>query len=64
MIDLKNLNIILTGATGGIGGAILDKLQNKLGNILRKQFSTLKRRHVCSKEQPQGGCSYEFLTSS
>ena len=28
MIDLKNLNIILTGATGGIGGSILDKLYN------------------------------------
>ena len=28
MIDLKNLNIILTGATGGIGGSILEKLYN------------------------------------
>ena len=26
MIDLKNLNIILTGSTGGIGGEILNKL--------------------------------------
>ena len=26
MIDLKNLNIILTGATGIIGGSILEKL--------------------------------------
>ena len=26
MIDLKNLNIILTGATGGIGNSIVDKL--------------------------------------
>ena len=26
MIDLKNLNIILTGSTGGIGGGILEKL--------------------------------------
>ncbi len=26
MIDLKNLNIILTGSTGGIGGEILSKL--------------------------------------
>ena len=26
MIDLKNLNIILTGATGIIGNSILDKL--------------------------------------
>ena len=29
MINLDNCNIILTGATGGIGGSILDKL-NKL----------------------------------
>ena len=30
MIDLQNLNILLTGSTGGIGGAILNKLlQNK-----------------------------------
>ena len=28
MINLKNLNVILTGATGGIGNAILDKLYN------------------------------------
>ena len=28
MINLENLNIILTGATGGIGSAILDKLYN------------------------------------
>ena len=26
MIDLKNLNIIVTGATGVIGNSILDKL--------------------------------------
>ena len=26
MIDLSNLNIILTGATGAIGGEILNKL--------------------------------------
>tara|TARA_B100000674_G_C37774058_1_gene883978 strand:+ start:161 stop:898 length:738 start_codon:yes stop_codon:yes gene_type:complete len=34
MIDLKNLNIILTGATGGIGGAILDKLQNNNAKVI------------------------------
>ena len=27
-MHLKDLNIILTGATGGIGGAILEKLKN------------------------------------
>ena len=34
MIDLKNLNIILTGATGGIGGSILEKLYNLNANII------------------------------
>ena len=34
MNDLSNLNILLTGATGGIGGAILEKLNNQGANIL------------------------------
>ena len=34
MIDLKNLNIILTGATGIIGSSILDKLISGGSNIL------------------------------
>ncbi len=34
MIDLKNLNIILTGATGVIGNSILDKLISAGSNIL------------------------------
>ena len=34
MIDLTNLNIILTGATGGIGGAILNKLNLNYSNII------------------------------
>ena len=34
MIDLKNLNIILTGSTGGIGGSILEKLSSLNANII------------------------------
>ena len=34
MINLKNLNIILTGATGGIGGSILEKLESLNANII------------------------------
>ena len=34
MIDLKNINIILTGATGGIGSAILEKLHGTNANII------------------------------
>ena len=34
MIDIKNLNIILTGATGVIGNSILDKLISAGSNVL------------------------------
>ena len=34
MIDLKENNIIVTGATGGIGNSIIEKLYNAGANIL------------------------------
>ena len=34
MINLKNLNIILTGATGGIGNSILEKLYSSNAKII------------------------------
>ena len=34
MNDLKNKNIIVTGATGGIGNAIVEKLHENGANIL------------------------------
>ena len=34
MIDLKNLNIILTGGTGVIGNAIIDKLISAGANVI------------------------------
>ena len=34
MINLENINVILTGSTGGIGGAILDKLNESKANII------------------------------
>ena len=34
MTDLKNKNIIVTGATGGIGNSIVEKLDNAGANIL------------------------------
>ena len=34
MIDLKNTNIILTGATGGIGSSILKNLVTAGANVL------------------------------
>ena len=34
MSDLKNKNIIVTGASGGIGNSIIEKLNEKGANIL------------------------------
>ena len=34
MKDLKNKNIIVTGASGGIGNSIINKLNNAGANIL------------------------------
>ena len=34
MIDLKDTNVILTGATGGIGNSILEKLILTDANVL------------------------------
>jgi len=34
MINLKNINVVLTGATGGIGNSILEKLINAEANVL------------------------------
>ena len=57
MINLKNINVILTGATGGIGSAILDKLystnakilatgtnQSKLDNINKKYENVITKK--------------------
>ena len=64
MINLENLNIILTGATGGIGSAILDKLYNcnakviatgtneeKLENIKKKFESVITKKFDISKHE-------------
>ena len=42
MIDLKNLNIILTGSTGGIGGAILEKLYSLNATIIATGTNQVK----------------------
>ena len=34
MINLKNTNVVLTGATGGIGNSILDTLVSAEANVL------------------------------
>ena len=50
MINLENKNIILTGATGGIGSSIVDTLISLKAKILvtgtnGKKLDELKRKH-------------------
>ena len=50
MIDLSNTNIIITGATGGIGGAILDKLTKFNANVIasgtnQEKLNKIKEKH-------------------
>ena len=49
MIDLKNLNVILTGATGGIGGAILEKLYNYNAKIIATGTNEQKLKIISEK---------------
>ena len=49
MVNLKDLNIILTGATGGIGGAILEKLKNLEANIIATGTNQEKLDKINSK---------------
>ena len=51
MIDLKNLNIILTGATGGIGNSILDKLVSGGANVLASGTNDEKLNLIKEKYQ-------------
>ena len=49
MIDLSNTNIILTGATGVIGGAILDILDKSKANIIATGTNTEKLNLIEAK---------------
>ncbi len=49
MIDLKNLNIILTGATGVIGNSILDKLVSAGANVLATGTNEQKLKEIQDK---------------
>jgi len=51
MIDLKNLNIILTGATGGIGNSILEKLVSGGANVLASGTNDEKLNLIKEKYQ-------------
>ena len=49
MIDLKNLNIVLTGATGIIGNSILDKLFSAGANVLATGTNEQKLKTIQEK---------------
>ena len=52
MIELNNLNIILTGATGVIGSSILEKLYKAKANIIFRVKGTNKRKPIKSGKKP------------
>ena len=49
MIDLKNINIILTGATGGIGSSIIEILNNVNANIIASGTNSIKLEKLKEK---------------
>ena len=49
MSDLKNKNIIVTGASGGIGNSIIEKLNEKGANILASGTKLEKLEKLRSK---------------
>ena len=51
MIDIKNLNIILTGATGVIGNAILDKLISGEANVIATGTNEEKLKKIQDKHK-------------
>jgi len=54
MINLKNINVVLTGATGGIGNSILEKLVEAEANVVatgtnEEKLSAIKNKHQSVK---------------
>ena len=49
MIDLKGKNIIVTGASGGIGNSIIEKLNQAGANILASGTKTEKLNELKKK---------------
>ena len=44
MIDLKSKNIIVTGASGGIGKSIIERLSNIGANIIASGTRLIKKK--------------------
>ena len=51
MINLKNINVVLTGATGGIGKSILEKLIEAEANIIATGTNDEKLNSITNKYQ-------------
>ncbi len=54
MINFQNKKIIITGATGGIGGALVEKFINLNGNVLatgtkNEKLEVIKKKHSTCK---------------
>ena len=63
MIDLKNLNIIVTGATGIIGNSILEKLILGGSNILATGTNEEKLEQIKNKYENQGDSKHVTRTN-
>ena len=60
MIDLKNLNIVLTGATGIIGNSILDKLFSAGANVLATGTNEQKLKIIQEKYKNLNVLKFDF----
>ena len=60
MIDLKNLNIILTGATGIIGNSILEKLFSAGANVLATGTNEQKLKTIQEKYKNLNVLKFDF----
>ena len=60
MIDLNNLNIVLTGATGIIGNSILDKLFSAGANVLATGTNEQKLKTIQEKYKNLNVLKFDF----
>ena len=64
MIDLKNLNVVVTGATGIIGNSILDKLVLGGSNILATGTNEEKLKNIKNKYEKINILKFQNTTKS
>ncbi len=64
MINLKNLNIILTGATGVIGNSILEKLVSAGSNILATGTNEEKLKRIKEKYEKVNTLKFDISSHS